>query len=52
MLIVGYTGNFYIVKNSWGMDWGDEGYCYVPKNVLASSDAEFVAVLLNSNPKR
>ena len=46
MLIVGYTGNFYIVKNSWGTDWGQQGYCYIPKNVLMGSDAEFVAILL------
>ena len=46
MLIVGYIGNFFILKNSWGTDWGDKGYGYVPKNVLASSDPEFVAVLL------
>jgi hypothetical protein len=46
MLLVGYTGNYYIVKNSWGADWGEQGYCYVPKNVLADSEAEFVAVLL------
>ena len=46
MLMVGYTGNFFILKNSWGPDWGDQGYCYVPKNVLAASDPEFVAVLL------
>ena len=46
MLIVGYIGNFFIVKNSWGTDWGDQGYCYIPKNVLAASDPEFVAVLL------
>ena len=48
MLLVGYTGNYYIVKNSWGADWGDQGYCYVPKNVLADAEAEFVAVLLKS----
>ena len=35
MLIVGYVGNYYIVKNSWGEDWGDKGYCYIPKNVLS-----------------
>lgn len=46
MLIVGYIGNFFVVKNSWGTDWGDQGYCYIPKNVLAASDPEFVAVLL------
>jgi len=46
MLITGYTGNFFILKNSWGTDWGDQGYCYVPKNVLAASDPEFIAVLV------
>lgn len=24
--IVGYGANYYIVKNSWGADWGEEGY--------------------------
>jgi Papain family cysteine protease len=46
MLIVGYVGNFFTLKNSWGADWGDQGFCYIPKNVLAASDPEFVAVLL------
>ncbi|MEO8125847.1 MAG: C1 family peptidase [Bryobacteraceae bacterium] len=48
MLITGYVGNFFVVKNSWGIDWGENGYCYIPKNVLAASDPEFVAVLLNN----
>ena len=47
MLMCGYTGNFYIVKNSWGSEWGDKGYCYIPKNVLAASDPDLVAVLLD-----
>jgi hypothetical protein len=46
MLVVGYTGNFFLLKNSWGADWGDQGYCYVPKNVLAASEPEFIAVLV------
>ena len=46
MLIVGYVGNFFTLKNSWGTGWGDQGFCYIPKNVLAASDPEFVAVLL------
>jgi hypothetical protein len=46
MLIVGYTGNFFIVKNSWGENWGDKGYCYIPKNVLAESDPDLIAVLV------
>lgn len=48
MLITGYAGNFYIVKNSWGADWGDQGYCYIPKAVLAASEPDFVAVLLRA----
>jgi hypothetical protein len=49
MLIVGYTGNFYIIKNSWGMDWGDKGYCYIPKNVLEQSEPELVGVLVKKD---
>ena len=49
MLIVGYTGNFYTVKNSWGGDWGDKGYCYIPKNVLAESEPDLVAVLVKKD---
>jgi hypothetical protein len=49
MLIVGYTGNFYIIKNSWGDSWGDKGYCYVPKNVLAESEPDLIAVLVKKD---
>lgn len=51
MLIVGYTGNFFIVKNSWGENWGDKGYCYIPKNVLAASEPDVIAVLVKKEDK-
>ena len=32
MVIVGYSDELrmFILRNSWGTDWGDNGYCYVP----------------------
>ena len=45
MLCVGYVGNYFIVKNSWGEDWGDNGYCYIPKKVLIDSEPEAVAIV-------
>lgn len=32
MLCVGYSDKdrMFIVRNSWGSEWGDKGYCYIP----------------------
>lgn len=43
MLIVGYDNaeRVFIVRNSWGEEWGDRGYCKIPYSVMdACSRAE------------
>lgn len=36
MVIAGYSeeNGFYIVRNSWGAHFGDEGYCYIPSTYI------------------
>lgn len=31
MVCVGYNGTHFIVRNSWGSQWGDNGHCYIPE---------------------
>ena len=38
VLMVGYTKDHYIVRNSWGTAWGDHGYFYMPKDYPINSD--------------
>ena len=38
MLCVGYSDpdRVFIVRNSWGSNWGDKGYCYIPYDYLVN----------------
>ena len=29
------------MRNSWGADWGDGGYCYIPYDYLANPEFNF-----------
>lgn len=37
MAIVGFSDELqmFLVRNSWGQDWGDNGYCYIPYAYVA-----------------
>ncbi len=43
MLCVGYSDpdQVFIVRNSWGPEWGDKGYCYVPYRYLMNEEYNF-----------
>jgi C1A family cysteine protease len=38
MLAVGYSDpdRVFIVRNSWGTDWGQDGYCFIPYDYLCN----------------
>ncbi|MBD2059008.1 C1 family peptidase [Oculatella sp. FACHB-28] len=40
MLCVGYSDKdqMFIVRNSWGPEWGDRGYCYIPYRYIIHQD--------------
>jgi C1A family cysteine protease len=48
MLIVGSNDTHFIVRNSWGSGWGDNGYCYIPHEYLTNENLadDFWAIFL------
>ena len=41
--IVGYTPDYWIIRNSWGTDWGDDGYFYLERGVNACGVASYIS---------
>jgi C1A family cysteine protease len=48
MLMVGSDSKHFIVRNSWGPEWGDDGYCYFPHEYLIDENLadDFWAIFL------
>ena len=40
--IVGYTPEYWIVRNSWSQEWGDDGYFYLERGVNACGVANYI----------
>jgi hypothetical protein len=40
LLLVGYDDRrrMFVVRNSWGADWGDRGYCYMPYDYVLNRE--------------
>ncbi|MBD2042693.1 C1 family peptidase [Microcoleus sp. FACHB-672] len=40
MLCVGYSDPYkvFVVRNSWGENWGDKGYCYIPYEYMTNPE--------------
>lgn len=48
VLLVGYTADYWIIKNSWGADWGQDGFIYVTRNTLRNCGIGTAAHMLGS----
>jgi len=45
VLAVGYAPGYFIVKNSWGTDWGQAGYVYISDDGTQNSGAGVCGIL-------
>ena len=49
VLLVGYDENNWIIKNSWNVWWGNNGYGYLPKNLDCGMHQEVYVVEVASD---
>ena len=54
VLVVGYGtdsvgGNFWVVKNSWGSEWGEKGYIRMARNTVHDCGITSVAFYIRMN---
>lgn len=48
MVVVGYADDskLFVVRNSWGEDFGDDGYCYIPYSYICDPDLNRIACIV------
>ena len=48
MVIVGYSDEtkYFVVRNSWGENFGDKGYCYIPYSYIGNADLNRMACII------
>lgn len=46
---LGKKQNVFIIRNSWGEDWGDNGYFYIPEDKLVKYGISDVMVIVKDN---
>ena len=49
--IIGYTKDAWIIKNSWGPKWGQNGYLYLERGKNACGVAEYIVYITGAAPK-
>ena len=50
--IVGYTEGAFIIRNSWGTDWGDQGFAYASVDYVKAAFTEAYGVVVPQNRVR
>ena len=48
--VVGYTENAWIIKNSWGPNWGLDGYLLLERGKNACGIAEYMVYVTSAKP--
>ena len=48
MIVCGYSDDerIFIVRNSWGKDFGDKGYCYIPYSYIEDTELTNMACII------
>lgn len=49
VVIVGYTPEYWIVKNSWGKEWGEDGYFRIERNKNACGLATYASFITDAS---